>query len=646
MGFAFTVLLMALIEIGLRIGGLFSPEPLFIPVPDNPAMLQTNSAYGKKYFTENDFIPMMPPDRFSRTKTENTIRLFALGASTTAGFPYFENGAFPRILKRELEIAYPDKEFEVINLGMTATNSFTLLEIIDQVLEQNPDAILVYAGHNEIYGAFGAASSETPAFSRPLTLLHFRLMHVRIYRAIQQLVHYLRNRFRKSADGVTGTRTLMHRMVSNDSIPENSPVFNRAYQNYKKNLEELVKKASRKQVPVFISTLVSNQRDLPPFISTYIHDDSRFWNQVQKLRSEYMQHQMNDKMKFALQELFQLDSTVADLHFLRGRMLLQEGTVSLAARFLTRAKDLDGLRFRAHSLANYIIRDICARNSRCFLVDAEKIFSNAAKDGIPGNDLFLEHVHPTIEGVLLLSHAFRHELQAQGIISSSGRDTALTDSLLLENIGWNPFDQILARINMFYLLQDWPFVRNRYGIKKMFRPSTEEEKIVYDAYIGVLFWEQARIRLANLYVKEGKTSLAIREYKALQLARPYVLSYYLKLGTILLKSGRVKEARYWLARGKNSVGRQHEWLNYYYLLALIATAENNMKEAIKYYRLALEIYPNDPRLWYNCGGAYYTLKQYEQAKECFEMVLSLHPGNSRAKIYLKEIEKLMNKSYE
>ncbi len=41
-------------------------------------------------------------------------------------------------------------------------NSYTFYDKIDDILKEDPDAILIYAGHNEFYGAPGIGSSKSP----------------------------------------------------------------------------------------------------------------------------------------------------------------------------------------------------------------------------------------------------------------------------------------------------------------------------------------------------------------------------------------------------------------------------------------------------------------------------------------------------
>src|ERR1019366_9354225 len=96
--------------------------------------------------------------------------LFVMGESSAAGFPYPPNGTFARVIRDALTDVLPADTVEVVNLGMAATNSYTIADLAHDVIDQKPDAVLIYGGHNEYYGALGAGSIETlgsyPSFVR------------------------------------------------------------------------------------------------------------------------------------------------------------------------------------------------------------------------------------------------------------------------------------------------------------------------------------------------------------------------------------------------------------------------------------------------------------------------------------------------
>jgi len=76
-----------------------------------------------RYFTIQENATKENYELFPKVKKKGTIRLFVLGESSSAGFPYMHNGAFPRLFKYRLQFEYPTVNFEIINLSLTAVNS-------------------------------------------------------------------------------------------------------------------------------------------------------------------------------------------------------------------------------------------------------------------------------------------------------------------------------------------------------------------------------------------------------------------------------------------------------------------------------------------------------------------------------------------
>jgi hypothetical protein len=120
----------------------YYPDKLFLN-PDLPY----------KYFSNLKKPPTVLPEGFDDIKKENAFRVFVIGGSTTAGWPYVPNASFSRNLKRRLELVFPKNTIEVINCGVSAINSYTLRDIVPGVLEQQPDLILIYAGHRSRFAS-------------------------------------------------------------------------------------------------------------------------------------------------------------------------------------------------------------------------------------------------------------------------------------------------------------------------------------------------------------------------------------------------------------------------------------------------------------------------------------------------------------
>ena len=159
-------------------------------------------------------------DMIKTRKEKQTFKIFVLGGSTAAGYPYFFNGTFPMILKKQLEQAFPARHIEMINLGMTAMNTFAVLDVMRDVMSYEPDAILIYAGHNEFYGAFGAASTESLGRYRPLILLYLQLNRFKLFHLMRNMVGAVKELVGKTAEDTEtrGNIDAAHGWQSGDSI--------------------------------------------------------------------------------------------------------------------------------------------------------------------------------------------------------------------------------------------------------------------------------------------------------------------------------------------------------------------------------------------------------------------------------------------
>ncbi|MBN2000134.1 SGNH/GDSL hydrolase family protein [candidate division KSB1 bacterium] len=156
------VLFFLILETGLRLFNYGGNPLLFVSTPYEASIYYgINLKVGKRYFHRSDFNPTPRKDIFLKEKPKNGFRIFVLGESTTAGFPYGNNLTFTRVLNRRLSDTFPSRRIEVVNTAMTASNSYALLDFMDEVLKYKPDGILIYTGHNEYYGALGVGSTES-----------------------------------------------------------------------------------------------------------------------------------------------------------------------------------------------------------------------------------------------------------------------------------------------------------------------------------------------------------------------------------------------------------------------------------------------------------------------------------------------------
>jgi hypothetical protein len=156
----FPILLLLLAEVFLRIADYgFFPGAIIKYQADGKEVYCDNVRFGWRFFPRN-ISRESEPFIFPVEKSENTYRIFVLGASAAQGVPEPAFG-FGRILEKMLEDKYPDINFEIINTAMTAINSHVVLQIAKDSARCDPDLFIVYLGNNEVTGPYGPSTVYT-----------------------------------------------------------------------------------------------------------------------------------------------------------------------------------------------------------------------------------------------------------------------------------------------------------------------------------------------------------------------------------------------------------------------------------------------------------------------------------------------------
>jgi tetratricopeptide (TPR) repeat protein len=489
----FPFILLALAETCLRIFGYGEDTRLFITAPGAYSdYYRVNPKVARRFFYMQSVLPAPQKDLFLKKKPENCFRIFVIGESTTAGFPYGNNVMFPRILNVRLTDAFPGRRIEVVNMGMAAISSYAMLDFMDEILEQKPDALLVYAGHNEFYGAMAVSSMESLGRNPAVVKAYLKLERLKLFMALRDAIGNFRVRMilKKNPDANRNQNvTLMERIVSDETIPFHGPVYEKGRKQFEGNLGAIASKAGRRGIPVLISELVSNVRDLKPFSSA--EGDS---------------------------------SGSADAAYSLGRRLEAEGRFEEARGAYLAAKDLDRVRFRATEEFNGVIRAVAAR-SGAFVVPMKAAFERASAHGLIGDGLMSDHLHPNVAGYFVMADCFFNSLRENRVISGIWDDGRIRPSSEYRSRwGFTAFDSVYASLCVRQLKGGWPF-----------RPKTEPNPGFSDyspadradsTALRILTEkgrtiEVGHLILAESYEKEGAWEKAFREYAALVFTVPH-----------------------------------------------------------------------------------------------------------------------------
>ena len=497
-------LLLAVLEAGLRLSGFGKTYPLFVPVEGAPGFLRTNREVVRRFLVDERDAPNLwiRPVYFRHEKSPATFRIFVQGESTTEGYPYGFGASVAGMLQQRLQRTFPERKIEVITTAMSAVNTYTLLDFSGEILEQHPDAVVIYVGHNEYVGLLGVASGFSVGRYRPIVLAHLGLKNMRLLQWARHLWLASRPPRPRSQD-----RTLMATIVAEQRIPYGSPLYRRGLEQYRANLRALLRRYAQAGVPVFIATVVSNERDQPPFISGHGPGgggaawSTHFAAGQRALRA--------GKARPALRELdaaVALDDRFALGHFARGQALERLGRYGEARAAYLAAKDRDELRFRAPEEINGILREV-AEEQGAHVVEVREAFHRAARNGIIGSDLMLEHVHPNLKGYFILADAFYDAFRAHGMI---GRwDGRVSREQAWREIPVTEVDRLYGEWRARYLTSDWPFKPEKEPFQIPW-PANRVEEIAESYYHGSYEWPYAMRQLLDHYRSAGDKTEAAR----------------------------------------------------------------------------------------------------------------------------------------
>lgn len=595
MALLFPLIILTVLEVGLRVAQYGGETPLFeAPEKLHNRYLVPGRRVAARYFPRVKSPPTPPVDAFLVKKPVHGMRIFVMGESAAAGFPYPANAALSNVVHDALQDVLPNDTVEVVNLGIAATNSFTIADLAPEVIAQHPDAVLIYAGHNEYYGALGAGSTESlgafPAFVRAYLKLERLKIFLLLRNAISASLALARPGSQSEISDAHPSR--METVVRDQRINLGGVVYERGKRQFESNLLVAIKDFRRAGVAVFIGSTPSNLRDLRPFGSQEFPRDSS-----------------------------------ANVAFDSARSNLGEGDLARARSLFARARDLDLIRFRAPGEFREIIRRVAAETGAHY-VATEELFDATAPDGIPGKELFLEHVHPNAGGYLLLGKAYFDALRLAGFL---GRKADLTrlDSWddYLRRMDLTPLDHRIVYHTIKTITTRWPFLplRAQQNYRGTYEPTDFIDTVAFAVSTGALQWAQAKVAVARRFERLGKPDSAVLEYVGIIRREPHNEAPYRYAGAALLAAGNAARARPFL---ENAYAIEPTSFTAY-ALGVLARQNGDPRRAIALLEKSLALTPDVPATLYQLSLTYAVARDLPEARATaarLAMVDPRYPG--------------------
>ncbi|MCH8486280.1 MAG: hypothetical protein LAT75_05400 [Candidatus Cyclonatronum sp.] len=605
---AIPVLFFVLLEAGLRMGNYRGDLSLFVyPQSLEGRYAVPNPNFTGRYFFQTSTLPSPSDDVFLTQKPENGFRVFVMGGSTANGYPYGFNGSFGRSFRDMLQDMAPDRHVEVVNVATSAINSYSIFDQIPEILRYEPDAILIYAGHNEYYGALGVASAETfgafPGFVRA----YLRLQRYRTFMLLRDGIVRLSGVF-ASGSAATGSGTLMQRMVGEQLIPLDSQLYELGRLQFESNLNAIMRRFERADVPVFIGTLTSNLKDHHPFLS---------------VESE--------------------NHPPADAVFAQALQAYEAGDFGLAFERFVYAKELDALRFRAPESFNTLIRATADRFPNVFAVPVHEAFKRESEHRLIGFNLMTEHLHPNIPGFHLMARTFMESFKEAGLpFVSLQTDRLQSWQHYIQRMELTEFDHRVGEHRVKLLMNAWPFVEQRdpRGYPRNYRFTSEADSMAFLVVNEGRRWDQSKVELAGLYENQGRFELALAEYRGLMRAQPFNDSPFIFAARIWLGLNNFEEARPLLERAYQIEASAFTTR----MLGAIEVDAGNLDRGIALLEESLAIEPDDMQALFNLSGAYGLKRDFQKADDILRRLERINPNFPGAAAWRQQLNRHLSRN--
>lgn len=378
------------------------------------------------------------PESFAATKPANEFRIFVLGGSTVQGRPYAIETSFTTWLELSLKVADPSRRWEVVNCGGVSYASYRLIPILQEVLDYQPDMIIVCEGHNEFLEdrTYGHIKSAPVAFSwvqhqvSRLRTYNFLREGVLRYtpRPIEEEVHQ-RPMLGPESDAMLDWKGGMENY-------HRDPDWQRGViTHFEFALRRMAAIADRAGIPLLLIVPPSNL-EWPPYKCQHRDgmtegEQQKFVELLEQARGLYGKD-LNAALAL-LQQARQLDDLHARVHFEIGKCFQGLGKLDEAKQSLSRARDLDVCPLRMLESMKPLMHR-AAMETGTPLIDAEALISDRSPGGIPGNRWLVDHVHPNLEGHQLIAEAVVEELVRQKRLNPMPEWQTMRDAAYLKHL--------------------------------------------------------------------------------------------------------------------------------------------------------------------------------------------------------------------
>jgi len=601
------VAVLGLAEAVLRLVGYGYPTEFLLSL-DGGQTLRANERYTWRFMpraTATRPVLLSLPVR----KAPDAVRVFVLGESAAFGTPDASYG-LARVLEVMLRERHPGVRFEVVNAAVMGTSSPIIAEVARDCTPHGPDVFVVYMGNNEAVGPWSPlVGPAAVTWSGSLVRGCLWARGLRLGQAVTRLWEG-----DAPAEPQTLETFLAHQMAPGD--PRRATIRER----FEANLEALCRTARAAGARLVVSTVAVNLRDCAPLASLHRPGlparEREAWEAHVRAGEAAEGAGRPADARRHYEAALAVDDQFADLHYRLGRVSAAEGRWDEARRRYALARDLDALPFRADGGLNEAVRRSAAGREAegVFLADAEGALAEApeAEGGVPGHELFYDHVHLTFDGTYRLAEVVRPAVErslparVRGLAAgpAPSRDECARALALTEWDQWR-LAEVMLKVTAkppFPNQSDyaWQQERRRRQAEDLARRQRPAAAAEYDRiYQAAMARAPDDWRLHDNYAvlrfNCGDYASAAKHWEIVTKVFPEVPGWRALIGDALGRMGKAEAATPWF---RGALARDPSCVEAHQGLALALVAQEDLDEAVGHFTEVLRRRPSPDGYWY------------------------------------------------
>ena len=595
--------------------GFSSQIPLFVELESDDS----------QWVTSRNKLAYFNKQSFPKEKKDNTLRIFCVGGSTTYGRPYDDTTSFCGWLREFLPVADSSKDWEIINAGGISYASYRVSALMEELAEYEPDVFIVYCGQNEfLERRTYSGIIDMPASVRGIGAI---LSRTRTYSGITRLVRNSSKEVDDAPEKLDGeVNAILDQSVGPEDYERDEELESQVLDHYRYNMARIVDIARSSGAKVLFVSPASNLKNCSPFKSQHRddlnEDQQKQWEALEqsartKVDSKDFQNALND-----LDQALKIDAQHAHAHYLRGRILEDLNRFEEAKSAYQRALDEDVCPLRSLSPMPGIVSEI-ASDREVPLVDFTTMVEKESPHGIPGEELFLDHVHPTIDGHRMLALAIVDEMKAQDWLSPGENwDDAAVESVTKKIMGKvDPKKQGIAMRNLSKV----------YSWAGKMEDAYKAARKALELFPGDA---EAHYQVGNLARTLGKTDEAVERLSYLVSInlKPEIGFYvkaHIQLAEILAERGDYIKSEQVIQKllqldPKNTAGRE-QWLRLMSQHGQQLIKDGLPAEAAKKFGEVTRLQPDNFDAKVQYGVALVRAQNYPEAAKTLQKIIDLRP---------------------